>query len=109
MVYEGLSQKEATKKVGITEAYFSRWKNDNKSLFEDLQTKYHREFMGGLVTPALKTLEKLLRSDNDNVRLNAVKDILDRTGHKPVDKHDINQTGGLGIKVVWEDDDDDES
>lgn len=98
-VYEGLTQKEATKKIGITEAYFSRWKNDNKSTFEELQTQYHREFMGGLVTPALQTLEKLLKSENDNVRLNAVKDILDRTGHKPIDKQEVAHSGDMNIKT----------
>lgn len=98
MVYEGLTQKEATKKIGITEAYFSRWKNDNKSTYEELQTKYHRQFMGNLVTPALQTLRKLLDSDNDNVRLNAVKDILDRTGHKPIEKQEVAHSGDMNIK-----------
>lgn len=39
---------------------------------------------------ALDTVYELLDSDDDSVRLNASKDILDRTGHKAKDQADIN-------------------
>lgn len=37
----------------------------------------------------------------ENVRLSAAKDFLDRAGYKPVDKQDVNQSGGIGIEVKW--------
>src|SRR5699024_1261161 len=47
-----------------------------------------------------------LMGDNDtaeNVRLFAAKDFLDRAGFKPVEKQEVDNTGDLGIKVVWVD------
>lgn len=89
MVYEGLNQKEATKEVGITPEYFSKWKGKNEEKYKELEKEYHREFMSDLVTPALQALKDLLKSENDNVRLNALRDILDRTGHKPIEQQEI--------------------
>lgn len=40
----------------------------------------------------------------DNVRLSAAKDFLDRAGHKPVERQEVETNGNLGIKVVWADD-----
>ena len=36
-----------------------------------------------------KELKKLLKSKNENIRIQAVKDILDRAGYKPVEKREI--------------------
>ena len=98
IVYEGLNQKEATQKVGITSAHFSRWKNKNEAEYKELKATYEREFLGDLVSPALQTLKKLLKSENDIVRLNTVRDILDRTGHKPIDKQEVAHSGDMNIK-----------
>lgn len=104
MVYEGLNQKEATKEVGITPEYFSKWKGKNEEKYKELEKEYHREFMGDLVTPALQALKDLLKSENDNVRLNALRDILDRTGHKPIDKQEVAHSGDMNIKTSPYDD-----
>ena len=37
-------------------------------------------------------MEKLLNARSELVRFNAAKDILDRTGHKPVDKQQVEIT-----------------
>ena len=99
MVYEKLNQKEATEKVGITESHFSRWKKNNAEEHKELKAKYERAFLSDLVSPALQTLRELLDSENDNVRLNAVRDILDRTGHKPIDKQEVAHSGDMNIKT----------
>lgn len=39
---------------------------------------------------AIETVSELMDSDDDSVRLNASKDILDRAGHKPTDKQEVN-------------------
>jgi phosphopentomutase len=51
-----------------------------------------------LVDPLIAKLEKLIESNSDNVALGAIKDILDRTGHKPV----MAQKTELSISVVSE-------
>lgn len=43
----------------------------------------------------------------ENVRLSAAKDFLDRAGFKPVEKQEVDNTGDLGIKVVWVDENED--
>lgn len=42
--------------------------------------------LAALVDPAIDQLTKLLASKIDAVSLGAVKDVLDRAGHKPTDK-----------------------
>ena len=37
-------------------------------------------------------MENLLKSESDNVRFSAAKDILDRTGFKPSDNINVNGT-----------------
>ena len=44
------------------------------------------ERLAALVDPAISALDGLLKSEQDNVRLGAVKDVLDRNGFKPTDK-----------------------
>lgn len=39
---------------------------------------------------AIETVNELMDSDDDSVRLNASKDVLDRAGHKPSDKQEVN-------------------
>lgn len=47
--------------------------------------------LAALVDPAIDELTKLLKKSRiDSVRMAAVKDILDRTGHKPKDEVEIS-------------------
>jgi len=46
-----------------------------------------REHLESLLPKGLKRYGKLVDSKQDQVALNTVKDLLDRTGHKPVDVH----------------------
>ena len=58
---------------------------------------------------ARKIMFKLMENDDtpENVRLSAAKDFLDRAGFKPVEKQEVDNTGDLGIKVVWVDENED--
>ena len=59
-----------------------------------------QERLQSFVDPALDELQKLLRNaDSDSVKLAAIKDVLDRTGHKLPDK--IEQTGEQTIRVEY--------
>lgn len=96
MVTTSLTQQEIADIVGVRRETVSKYQNHPE--FDELKMKYEREFLGDLVSPALRTLRKLLNSENDNVRLNAAKDILDRTGHKPIDKQEVAHSGDMHIK-----------
>lgn len=54
-----------------------------------------KERLAALVDPAITTLSKLLKDKYSNVRLGAVRDVLDRAGFKAVDHIEIE--GSLDI------------
>lgn len=96
MVFEGLNQNEATSEANITPQYFSSWKKKNGSEYEELRVKYERQFLGDLSAAAIRTYEDILRTGrSEHVKYLVSQDILDRAGHKQVDKQDINLSGGV--------------
>ena len=51
--------------------------------------------MQGFIPKAIQNLKQLAQSaDSENVRLNATRDLLDRSGLKPVEKQEIHTTSG---------------
>jgi len=52
-----------------------------------------------MVDPALNQLYKLLTEKHSGVRLAAVKDVLDRAGHKAADKHEVSGPDGGPVPV----------
>lgn len=83
MVTTEKHQKEIAKEIGINETTISRWKR--RKDFNQTKKDCEREYLSSLSPKALRTLEELLGSKNDYVRLAAAKDILDRTGYKPTE------------------------
>ena len=53
---------------------------------------------------ALSTLQELLHSENDQIRLSAAKDILDRAGLKPYNKKEIDVTQTVNYFANMSDD-----
>lgn len=96
MVTEGLNQGEAASAVKITPQYFSAWKNSNKQEYQDIKLKYERESLGELPSLAIKTYKDILTSGrSEHVRYLVASDILDRTGHKPSEKSEVELSGGI--------------
>ena len=91
MITDNKTQKQIAKEINITEKTICEWKKD-KEFQEEIQRQMKENF-GSLAIEAQKQLIKLLRSKNDNVKMQAIKDILDRAGYKPVDKTEISGTG----------------
>ena len=60
----------------------------NKEFKEEIQ-KQMRENFGSLAIEAQQKLKKLLNSKNENIQIQAIKDVLDRAGFKPVEKAEI--------------------
>lgn len=57
------------------------------------------ERLAALVDPAITSLGNLIRSKSESIRLAAVRDVLDRNGHKPPDKHQLSGPGEGPIAV----------
>ena len=74
----------------------------------DITQAIKREFIFDALE-AKKVMAQLMNDDDvpENVRLSAAKDFLDRAGFKPIEKQEVENSGDIGIKVVWADDDGD--
>lgn len=91
MIAENKTQKQIAKEINITEKTICKWKKD-KEFKEEIQRQMKENF-GSLAIEAQQELKKLLKSKNENVKIQAIKDVLDRAGYKPVDKTEVSGTG----------------
>ena len=97
MVTTNLTQREIAEKLDLNESTVSRWKNDDE--FKTYKQEVERDYLASLSAPAIRTLGDLLTARSGFVRFQAAKDILDRTGYKPIDKQEID----LASQVVFVD------
>lgn len=96
MITDNKTQKQIAKEINITEKTICEWKKD-KEFQEEIQRQMKENF-GSLAIEAQRQLAKLLKSKNDNVKMQAVKDVLDRAGYKPIEKSEIS--GGYTVELV---------
>ncbi len=87
MVVENKTQKQIAKELKITEQTICNWKKD-KEFKSEIEKNIKKNF-GSLALEAQKELKKLLKSNNEYIKMQAVKDILDRAGYKPVERREI--------------------
>ena len=87
MVTTNKTQKQIAKEIEVSEKTICEWKKQKE--FKDEIDKNIKENFGSLALDAQKELKKLLKSNNEYIRIQAVKDILDRAGYKPVEKREI--------------------
>ena len=81
------TQKQIAKEIEVSEKTICEWKKQKE--FKDAIDKNIKENFSSLALDAQKELKKLLKSNNEYIRIQAVKDILDRAGYKPVEKREI--------------------
>lgn len=62
--------------------------------------KSNRQRMAFAANQAIEELIKLADFSTPSTQLNAIKDILDRTGYKPTDKHEHEITGNQQITII---------
>lgn len=95
MVTSDLTQREIATEIKVSEVSLSNWKK--KPEFIEALEKYQTKFLNSMTSEAMRTLKSLLMAENENVRLSAAKDILDRNGYKPADKQEIKLDGDIGL------------
>lgn len=91
MITDSKTQKQIAKEINITEKTICKWKKD-KEFKEEIQ-KQMKENFGSLAIQAQQKLKKLLNSKNENIQMQAIKDVLDRAGYKPMEKAEISGAG----------------
>ena len=87
MITTNKTQKQIAKEIEVSEKTICEWKKQKE--FKEEIDKNIKENFGSLALDAQKELKKLLKSNNEYIRMQAVKDILDRAGYKPVEKREI--------------------
>ena len=87
MVTTNKTQKQIAQEIEVSEKTICEWKKDKE--FKDEIDKYVKENFSSLAIDAQKELKKLLKSKNEYIRIQAVKDVLDRAGYKPVERREI--------------------
>lgn len=98
MISTNKTQKQIAKEIQISENSICEWKKDKE--FKDEIQRQMKENFGSLAMEAQRELKNLLKSRNENVKMQAIKDVLDRAGYKPTEKLDV----AGAIPVVIQDD-----
>lgn len=91
MLTTNKTQKQIAKEIEVSERTICEWKKDED--FKDELQKQMKNNFSSLAIDAQKELKKLLKSENEYVRLQVIKDILDRAGYKATDK--IEHSGNI--------------
>lgn len=90
LVCGSYTQVQIARELKISEQTICNWKKDKE--FSSELEKQLRLCVQTLAPKAVRTMENLLKSESDNVRFSAAKDILDRTGFKPSDNINVKNT-----------------
>lgn len=110
LIAEGyLTQREIAERLDVREETISRWKKQEEfqqaieNFTAEMKKDLERKLMS-MAPEALRQLQKLLNAKSELVRLQAIKDILDRLDVKPANKQDIDLKTDMEIVVKLPDD-----
>lgn len=99
LLVEGqMTQREIAQAINITEKTISVWKSEAE--FASELENATRLSIRALAAKAKNTMASLLNSDSDNVRFQAAKDILDRSGFKPQEKIELSKSVDDSIREM---------
>lgn len=91
------TQKQIAKEIEVSEKTICEWKKQKE--FKENMQKVIQENFSSLAIEAQKELSKLLKSKNEYIRIQAIKDILDRAGYKPIEKREIKDDTEKAKKI----------
>lgn len=84
MITTNKTQKQIAEEIEVSEKTICEWKKQKE--FKDAIDKNIKENFSSLALDAQRELKKLLKSNNEYIKMQAVKDILDRAGFKPTER-----------------------
>lgn len=84
MITTNKTQKQIAKEIEVSEKTICEWKKQKE--FKAEIEKNIKENFSSLALEAQKELKKLLKSNNEYIKMQAAKDILDRAGYKPTER-----------------------
>lgn len=92
---------EIAEQCNIARKTINDWLNHNEEFKKEYE-KAMAESIRSLAPKAKHTMSKLLEAESENVRFQAAKDILDRTGFKPKEQVEISKPVDESIKEMDE-------
>lgn len=102
------TKKEAAEAIGLQPDTVYRWNGDLDAVIDFMRNEAAAAALGIVTANAGKAamvIGGLLDSDDENIRLRAGQDVLDRTMGRATQRQEINQTGPVVIRVALDDDD----
>lgn len=94
-------QAQVAEQCDVTRETVNKWLNHNEEFKKEYE-KAMSESIQSLAPKAKYTMSKLLDAESENVRFQAAKDILDRTGFKPKEQVEISKPVDESIKEMDE-------
>ena len=93
----GYNFKQIAAIIGVTPSTVSKWLHSNDVMqvldaLQERELKLSQTHLSSLREKAIDTMNDLLNSNMDNVRFQAARDILDRSGMKAVNNYKIDKT-----------------
>lgn len=87
MVTGEFTNKEIASEIKVSEQTLCNWKKNDEFMaeFDNLM----RKAINQASAKAFKTMTELLNSNSETIRLQASKDLLDRSGFKAIDKMEV--------------------
>ena len=96
-----LTQKEIAEKIGVSSMTISNWmKNDE---FTAEIEKANRRAFSSAASKAQRKMIEWIDSKNESISFAACRDVLDRSGYKPIDKSEM-KLSDVNISIDYGDD-----
>ena len=91
MILTNKTQQQIAKEINVSEKTICEWKK-MKEFKDGIQNEMQENF-SSLAIEAQQGLKKLLKSKNEYIKIQAIKDVLDRAGYKSIEK--IEHSGNI--------------
>lgn len=99
----------ACKEIGMSQSWYYNFNEEERELMETLadELKYERVHQAELelqqaALEAAQVIRSSLKERDKRLRLDAARDILDRTGVKAPTKTEVKQSGDVTIRVIYD-------
>lgn len=98
LVHSNLSMRDIAKEVGCTPETLSAWKNDD--VFIKKWNEETEKFFNALTNKAIRTVDRLMNSENERIALDAAKTTLDKVMANK-SEIELESEGGISINVDY--------
>ena len=108
---------DALKEIGLSKSTFYKWDASERESLNTLAQRFKHEIAMRVLMKlqdhaeeSVDVITGLMKSRNDNIKLKAAQDVLDRSVGKPTQRQEVTGADGskLVINLSWDDEPEDE-